>query len=461
VNPVSDNIPEIKGFFVMTFALGAGATWCITLLIRPQIEAIPCRLQPVRSTTAFGQAMLWFSREQIGFAMRRADIASTIGMLLGMTAVISGCGQKNAQGTPAIQVSTLTMRPHATSLLQEYPAQLEASNTVEIRPQVSGILQRQVAVEGTQVRRGQLLFEIDPQPYEAALAQAQATLAQAKAAQAQAERDLARARPLTAIDAVSQKELDATVAAHDSADGQVKAGEAAVRTAQLNLGYTQVRSPIDGTMSRALIRLGGVVTAYTTLLTTVYQTDPMWANFSVGEQRMLQVQRELGRPLNQQNPSERQFRLLLADGTEYTLPAKLNFVDAAVDAHTDTLALRLTVPNPDQLLKSGQYVKVSVATREQQNVLLIPQRAVQMLQDKNFVWIVNNANKAQQRDVQMGPQQGSDWVVEKGLAPGDVVIIDGVQKLRDGIPVTAQPLPEPSDPEHGAPTATDAAPHAS
>jgi membrane fusion protein (multidrug efflux system) len=374
--------------------------------------------------------------------MRSAEAAPLVWTLLTLLAVVSGCGPKNAQGPQAVQVSTLTMRPHPASLLQEYPAQLEASNTVEIRPQVSGILQRQVAVEGTPVHRGQVLFEIDPQPYAAALAQAQATLAQAKAAQAQAERDLARARPLSAIDAVSEKELDATIAAHDSADGQVKAGEAAVKTAQLNLGYTQIRSPIDGSMSRALIRLGGVVSAYTTLLTTVYQTDPMYANFSVGEQRMLQVQRELGRPLNQQNPSERQFRLLLADGTEYTLPAKMNFVDAAVDLRTDTLALRLTVPNPDQLLKAGQYVKVTVATREQPNVLLIPQRAVQMLQDKNFVWIVNQANKAQQRDVKMGQQQGSDWVVEKGLSAGDIVIVDGIQKLRDGVPVVAQPLPQ-------------------
>lgn len=389
--------------------------------------------------------MLWFSLEQSGFTMRCAEASLLICTLLSLTAIVSGCGTKSAPGTQAVQVSTLTIRPHPASLLQEYPAQLEASNTVEIRPQVSGILQRQVAVEGTEVRRGQVLFEIDPQPYEAALAQAQATLAQAKAAQAQAERDLARARPLSAIDAVSEKELDATIAAHDSADGQVKAGEAAVKTAQLNLGYTQIRSPIDGTMSRALIRLGGVVTAYTTLLTTVYQTDPMYANFSVGEQRMLQVQRELGRPLNQHNPSERQFRLLLADGTEYNQPALMNFVDAAVDARTDTLALRLTVPNPNQLLKAGQYVKVTVATREQPNVMLIPQRAVQMLQDKNFVWVVDKANKAQQRDVQMGPQQGSDWVVEKGLAAGDIVIVDGTQKLRDSAPVIAQPLPQPDE----------------
>jgi membrane fusion protein (multidrug efflux system) len=442
VDPIRDNMPELIGFFVRCVPFARHLQRMTSRLIPPLEEANPCRLPGGRNTTAYRQAMLQFPLEHSGIAMRSAEAAPSVWMLLSLAAVVSGCGQKSAQGPLAVQVSTLTMRPHPTSLLQEYPAQLEASNTVEIRPQVSGILQRQVAVEGTEVRRGQVLFEIDPQPYEAALAQAQATLAQGKAAQAQAERDLARARPLSAIDAVSEKELDATIAAHDSADGQVKAGEAAVKTAQLNLGYTTIRSPIDGTMSRALIRLGGVVTAYTTLLTTVYQTDPMYANFSVGEQRMLQVQRELGRPLNQQNPSERQFRLLLADGTEYAMPAKMNFVDAAVDARTDTLALRLTVPNPNQLLKAGQYVKVTVATREQPNVLLIPQRAVQMLQDKNFVWIVNQANKAQQRDVQMGQQQGSDWVVEKGLATGDVVIVDGVQKLRDGVPVIAQPLPE-------------------
>lgn len=369
----------------------------------------------------------------------------SVGALL---VLLACCGHKGPPAAQPVQVSTLVMRPHPTALVQEYPAQLEASNTVEIRPQVSGILARQVAIEGTTVHRGQTLFEIDPQPYGAALAQAQAGLAQARAAQAQAERDLARARPLSAIDAVSEKELDATIAAHDSAAAQVKAGEAAVKTAELNLGYTQIRSPIAGTMSRALIRVGGVVTAYSTLLTAVYQTDPMYANFSVGEQRMLQVQRELGRPLDQHNPSERQFRLVLADGSEYSLAAQMNFVNAAVDGRTDTLALRLTVPNPNQLLKAGQYVRVSVATREQPNALLIPQRAVQVLQDKSFVWVVN-ADKAEQRDVSMGQQQGSEWVVEKGLAPGDVVIVDGTQKLKAGTPVQAQPLPN-TDSEQNA-----------
>ncbi len=357
---------------------------------------------------------------------------------------LAGCGRGGA-GPPAPQpVATLTMRAQPTSLTQEYPAQLEASNTVEIRPQVAGILYRQAALEGAPVKHGQTLFEIDPQPYIAALAQAQAGLALANAAAAQAERDLARARPLTALDALSEKELDAAVAADASAHSQVKAAEAAVKTAELNLGYTNIRSPIDGVMSRALVRIGGVVTGYTTLLTTVYQTDPMYANFSVGEQRMLQVQRELGRPLDQRNPSRRDFRILLADGSEYGLPAAMNFVDAAVDLRTDTLALRLTVPNPKQFLHAGQYIRVVVATAERQDALLLPQRAVQVLQDKNYVWIVDNTGAAQQRDVTMGQQQGSDWVVEQGLKPGDVVVVDGAQKLRPGMRVQAQPLAAPA-----------------
>jgi membrane fusion protein, multidrug efflux system len=369
--------------------------------------------------------------------MRWVEVA-----LITLLVLTTGCGQKASTQQQPVAVATLTMRGHPLSITEEYPAQLEASNTVEIRPQVSGILQRQVGLEGSLMHQGDVLFEIDPQPFVAALGQAQAGLAQAHAAQAQAIRDLARARPLSQIDAVSERELDAAIAANDSASAQVKAAEAAVQTAQLNLGYTKVRSPIDGTMSRALIRLGGVVTAYTTLLTTVYQTDPMWANFSVGEQRMLQIQRELGRAMNQGNPSERQFKLLLADGSEYTVPAKLNFVDAAVDTRTDTLALRLTVPNPDGLLKAGQYVRVQVATAVQPNTLLVPQRAVQVLQDKNFVWIVDKAGKAQMRDVRMGPQQGNYWIVEQGLAPGDVVIVDGTQKLKPDLPVKGQPLPE-------------------
>ncbi|TLY75401.1 MAG: efflux RND transporter periplasmic adaptor subunit, partial [Gammaproteobacteria bacterium] len=246
-------------------------------------------------------------------------------------------------------------------------------------------------------------------------------------------------QPLSKLDALSQRELDAAVAADAATAAQVRAAQAAVRTAELNLGYTEVHAPIDGVMSRAQIRIGGLVTAYTTLLTTVYQTDPMYVNFSIGELRLLQLQRELGRPPDQRNPSRRAFHVLLADGEEIQTPARLDFIDAAVDLKTDTLAVRLAIANSKQLLRAGQYVKVSVETAAPSDALLIPQRAVQELQDKNFVWVVGGDGKAQQRDVTMGPRVGADWIVEMGLAAGDTVIVDGVQKLKPGTPVdTAQ-----------------------
>ena len=265
----------------------------------------------------------------------------------------TGCSRK-APPTHPQSVTAIRLAARPTALTQEYPGQTEAFNTVEIRPQVGGILKSQAAVEGQHVSAGQVLFEIDSQPYIATRAQALAMLAQAHAAQAQAASDLARARPLSALDALSQKELDAAVAASASADAQVKSAEAAVKTAELNLGYTVVRAPIGGVMSRTLIRLGGLVTAYTSLLTTVYETDPMYVNFSIGEQRLLELQHELGRAPDQLNPSQREFRIFLADGSEYPLPAQLNFVDAAVDQRTDTLAMRVAVPNPHLMLRAGR-----------------------------------------------------------------------------------------------------------
>ena len=349
------------------------------------------------------------------------------------TAILGlGCGGSSKPPAHPAAVNTITLVARPISITEEYPAQIEASNTVEIRPRVGGVLERQSAVEGQRVKAGQILYEIDPQPYRAALAQAQAALALAEAAQAQAVRDLSRAKPLSALDALSQRELDAAEAANAATLAQVRAAQAAVKTAELNLGYTVVRSPIDGDMSRAQIRIGGLVTAYTTLLTTVYQTDPMYINFSIGEQRLLQLQRELGRPPDQRNPSKRRFRVFLADGEEIDATAELNFVDAAVDLRTDTLPLRLVVPNPKSQLRAGQYAKVTVDTAARPDSLSVPQRAVQELQDKNFVWVVDGEGKAQMRDISLGARVGSDILVEKGLAAGDIVVVDGIQKLKPG-----------------------------
>jgi membrane fusion protein (multidrug efflux system) len=360
-------------------------------------------------------------------------------------------------------VAVLTVTPQPATVTEDYVAQTEAVNTVEIRPRVGGVLEKQVPIEGEHLKAGELLFVIDQQPYIAALSQAKAALAQSEAALVQSKRDLERAKSLSEIDAVSQQELDAAVAKNDANRASVDAGKATVRTAELNLGYTTITSPIDGVMGRAQLRLGGLVTANTTLLATVYQTDRIYVNFSISEQRMLTIQRQLGRAPNQDSTTAPPFRVFLADGSEYKQKPRLNFIDPAVDTRTGTLALRLEVDNPEQLLHAGQFARVQVAAAQIADAIVLPQRAVQELQGKTYVWIVDAEHQAQQRDVQMGPRIGNGWQVQQGLKAGDVVVVDGVQRLKPGTPVNATPLAPAAAkaPDATAPAAPPAKPEGS
>src|ERR1700757_4373379 len=304
--------------------------------------------------------------------------------------VLAACGKKDPPKPPAVPVSTVSVAPQAATVFADYVAQTEAVDTVEIRPRVGGVLEKQVPSEGERVKVGALLFVIDQQPYIAALAQAKAALAQSEAALVQSQRDLVRAKSLSEIDAVSQQELDAAVARNDANLASVDAGRAAVRTATLNLGYTTISSPINGVMGRAQLRLGGLVTANSTVLTTLYQTDRMYVNFSISEQRLLALQRELGRAPDQKSTSAPPFRIFLADGSEYPQRPRLNFVDPAVDQRTGTLAIRLEVDNPQHLLHAGQFARVQVATAQLTDAVVLPQRTIQELQGKYYVWIVDD-----------------------------------------------------------------------
>lgn len=356
------------------------------------------------------------------------------------TLLLTACGNKGPAAPPRVDVATIAVVPQPATVFTDYVAQTEAVNTVEIRPRVGGVLEKQLPIEGERVKVGALLFVIDQQPYIAALAQAKAALAQSEAALVQSGRDLARAKSLSEIDAVSQQELDAAVARNDANLASVDAGRALVRTASLNLGYTTITSPIDGVMGRAQLRLGGLVTANTTVLTTLYQTDRMYVNFSISEQRLLTLQRQLGRAPNQNSNTPPPFRIFLADGSEYPQRPRLNFIDPAVDQRTGTLAIRLEVDNPEYLLHAGQFARVQVAATQLSDAIVLPQRTIQELQGKYYVWIVDSESKAQQRDVQMGPRIGSGWQVQQGLKTGDVVVVDGVQRLKPGAPVNATPL---------------------
>ena len=356
------------------------------------------------------------------------------------TLVLVACGKKGPPPPPPVDVSTVAVAPHSATVAEDYVAETEAVNTVEIRPRVGGVLEKQLPNEGERVKVGALLFVIDQQPYVAALAQAKAALAQSEAALVQSQRDLARAKSLSEIDAVSQQELDAAVARNDANLASVDASRAVVRTATLNLGYTTITSPINGVMGRAQLRLGGLVTANTTVLTTLYQTDRMYVNFSISEQRLLTLQRQLGRAPNQDSTTPPPFRIFLADGSEYPQRPRLNFIDPAVNQRTGTLAIRLEVDNPQQLLHAGQFARVQVAATQLADAIVLPQRAIQELQGKYYVWVVDAASKAQQRDVQMGPRIGAGWQVQQGLKAGDVVVVDGVQRLKPGSAVHATPL---------------------
>ncbi len=358
---------------------------------------------------------------------------------------MTACSSKTPPPPPPIAVTVLQLKPQPATVTLEYVARTEAFNTVEIRPRTGGLLQQQVAREGDVVRAGQLLFQIDPQPYEQALAQAKAAAAQAQSSFGQALRDQARIAPLSKVDAASQQELDAVVARVEASRAAVDAAKAAQKTAELNLGYTHITAPIAGLMGRAQVRVGALVTAYQTLLTSVYDTDPMYVNYSISEQRLLELQKVSGVSVDNKFKNPPVFHIVLADGSVYPHPGTLNFVDAAVDPRTGTLPVRLTVPNPEKLLRAGQFARVVVDAQKLTDALLLPQRAVQETQGRNFVWLADAQNKAQRRDVVMGPRVGEQWLVLSGLSAGDTVVVDGAQKLRSGSPIKPAPL--------GAPTA--------
>ncbi len=361
---------------------------------------------------------------------------------------LAGCGNKNAaQAPPPPEVNVIKAAAQPIAVFEEYVGQTEAVDTVEIRARVGGILERQGFEDGARVKRGDLLFVIDQQPFIAALAQAKAALAQTQATHVNSKQSLARIRPLLADKAISQQDLDAAVAREGTDAATEDAARAQVRTAELNLEYATIHASRDGVISKALIKPGGLVNASTTLLTTLYSVDPMYVNFTVSEQKLMEMQRQLKRNPGEEKGRLPPFRLKLADGTEYKSSGTLNFVDAAVDPKSGTLQVRVQVPNPERLLRAGQLVRVIFPSLQPLNAFRIPQQAVQELQGKRSVYVVDAESKAQFREISAKTRLENDWVVESGIAEGELVIVEGIQKVRPGAPVK---------PVTGAPAADEA-----
>ncbi|HTV19516.1 MAG TPA: efflux RND transporter periplasmic adaptor subunit [Polyangiaceae bacterium] len=347
-------------------------------------------------------------------------------------------GAAGPAGAPP-SVTVISVKPETLPVVSEWIATLDGYVNAQIRPQVTGYLIQRTYEEGAAVKKDQVLFEIDPRPFRTAMAQAEATLARAQADLGRAERDKARDTPLAKERAIPQSQLDNDVQSELAARAAVKAAEAAIDAAKLNLSFTKVRSLIDGVAAIATAQIGDLVNP-STLLTTVSQVDPIRTYFSISEQEYLRNAQQLNQAKKQELwQSGAGLKLFLADGSEYDKPGSFLAADRQIDPRTGTIRISATFPNPERILRPGMYGRVRAETSVVEGALLVPQRAVSEMQGAAQVRVVSADNKVSLRNVTLGPRSGGRWVIESGIAAGEQVIVDGPQ-LRDGALVTPTPL---------------------
>ncbi|MCB1890503.1 MAG: efflux RND transporter periplasmic adaptor subunit [Rhodocyclaceae bacterium] len=364
----------------------------------------------------------------------------TVAVVAGIASVASRSSR--ADGMPPrgpAPVKAITLSPRDVPVNLEYAARVRGSREVEIRPRVSGILEKRNYREGAEVKAGQSLFTIDPVPYRTAVARAEADLAAASARLAQARREAERLRPLIQAKAASRQDLDNAESGQQVARAEVQAAEARLREARLNLEYTRVESPLAGIAGRAIPSEGALLAGPESLLTRVIQVDPVHVLFGLPDSDQLRLQRgaasgEIRLPEGGRYAVE----LMLSDGGIYTARGQLDYTSVRVDEATGTSEARAVVANPDGLLRPGQFVRVRLSGAMRPQALQVPQRAVLEGPQGRFVYIIEDG-KAAIRPVELAETLGEDVVVTHGLASGDQVIVDGVLKIGPGAPVTATP----------------------
>ena len=373
----------------------------------------------------------------------RAPFAALLIFLVFPTA----CSRKPAQtGPPPPEVLVTTVAPRDVPRILERVATLDGFINANINAQVQGYIVSRDYQEGSLVKKGDLLFQIDPRPFEAALAQAKGTLAKDQANQAKADADEKRALDLFNRKVISEQERDTAVAAAGSSRANVQADEAAVKQAELNLGYTKITAPIDGIAGFANNQVGDLVSPTSGPLTTISQIDPIKAVVTAGEGPFTDfVSRH-------PDPTERaayirslEFELILGDGKVYPHKGKFYALDRNLDLKTGSIRYEVTFPNPGNNLRPGQFGKVRFVADTKKNALIVPQEAVSELQGNYQVVVVDQDNKAHIRPVQMGERIGSMWEVTDGLKPGERVVVQGLQKAREGAPVTPKDWTQPPD----------------
>ena len=388
-------------------------------------------------------------------------------LALGVALMLSACGQGSAPAAgpggpggapPPAEVGVVTVKTGDIGLVTELPGRLEASRVAQVRARAAGIVQKRLFEEGSAVRAGQPLFQIDASPYQAILASAQASVAKAEANLMQASAQAERFKPLIEAKAISQQEFVNAQAAQKLAEADVAVARAAVQTARINLGYAAITAPISGRIGRALVTEGALVgQGEATPMAVIQQTDPMYVNFTQSASEVMKLRSALeSGQLKRAGAQAASVRVLLEDGTEYNKAGKLLFSDLTVDATSGQITLRAEVPNPSGTLLPGLFVRVRLEQAQVSNAITLPQQAVTRSPQGDSVMVVGADGKVAPRPVKVGSQQRGQWVILDGLQNGDQVMVDGFQKLRGGAPVKPIPWQAPGS----APTKAGSAPNA-
>ena len=362
-------------------------------------------------------------------------------------------GKAPPPGPPAVEVVSVTQRD--VPIYMEWIGSLDGNVNAVIRPQVTGYLVKQNYREGDLVKQGQPLFEIDPRTFESAVEEAKGLRAQQVARYETASANLARIKPLAAVNAVSQKDLDDATGAHLSAKAQLEAAEASLKTAKLNLGFTKIVSPVTGIAGIAKAQIGDLLSpSMPTELTTVSTVDPIKVYFNISEREYLKIANAV---LAEGKKHDRvPLELFLVDGSLYKHAGQVAVLNRQVDPGTGTFKVAALFPNPDNLLRPGQYGRVRATMSVDKGALLVPQRAVTEIQGKYLVAVVGADNKVDIRPVMVGERIGTEWIISKGLQPGEQVIAEGTQKVRPGVTVTPKPFAAGAPAEKAAAPATPA-----
>ncbi len=372
---------------------------------------------------------------------------------------LTACGGPDEPApVPPVAVTVLKIVPADVPVNTIFVAQTQSSQAVNIQARVSGFLEKRVYTEGSTVKAGQVLFEMDKRPFQAQVDGAAAALQRQQAALEVARANLTRTKPLVEQNALSQRDLDDAQGQFEQTAAAVAQAKAQLDSAELDLSYATITSPVDGVSSFSAVADGTYLDAQNAQLTTVSVLSPMWINFSLSENDMERIHREEKAGLLKP-PEGLEFtvEVELAGGTLFPQKGKIDFTAPSYNAETGTFLIRAVVDNPDGVLRPNQYVRTRLVGASRPNAILVPQRAVQQSAQGHFVWIVDESEQAKMRPVEVGSWHGDNWFINEGLAGGDRVVIDGAQRLAPGTSVTAKVASADTGPDKSAANATPTA----